>query len=348
MLPEWAPNWHPLIVHFPLALLVVAVGADSVALMKRRWTWLRPMVLALYVAGAVSAIATYFTGTWAADSVGALPAAAESVLSTHADWGWWTMWFFGVYAIARVGAWRIGVARDRRGGEGAFFAVALVGLVLLWQAGEHGAQLVYRHGVGVALAANESESAAPAPTGFQRTRTGWTWQPASAVAWTKQVQWMGNPSSSLKTKMVPMTEEGGQALQLRLAEGPLLFVVPDTLGSVQVTVRIHTEAFDGAVMLVHHVQGDQTYDFLALSEGRIQIGRMNRGTRSVLDEALVEASGWLTLRVTGDGTHFRGYLGDQVVVHAHGEALAPGPVGIRLDGQGRLKLRHLRAQEIAE
>ena len=34
-LPEWAPNVHPIIVHFPIALLVIA------------WEWLADVALAL-------------------------------------------------------------------------------------------------------------------------------------------------------------------------------------------------------------------------------------------------------------------------------------------------------------
>lgn len=347
LLPEWAPNWHPLIVHFPLALLFVAALADAAALVLRRSSWLRPASLALYVAGAVCAIATYFTGTWAADSIGAVTAAAESVLTEHADWGWWTMWFFGVYAIVRLIAWRMMGERKNRMVESAFFVVALAGLVVLWQTGEHGAQLVYRHGVGVQAAADpEAEAARSTEPGLTRTPDGWMWQPTSAVAWTKRVQWMGNPSSSLKTKMVPLGGDAGQALQLRLAQGPLMFVVPDTLGNAQTTAELNLENFDGAVMLVHHVQNDQTYDFLAVEDSTMQIGRMQQGKRKVLDEASFEAADWLTIRVTGDGTHFRGYVGGQMIVHAHADALAPGPVGMRLEGQGRVLIRRVQARAL--
>ena len=38
MLPEWLPNVHPLVVHFPIALLIVALVADVVAVMWRRQT----------------------------------------------------------------------------------------------------------------------------------------------------------------------------------------------------------------------------------------------------------------------------------------------------------------------
>lgn len=36
LVPEWAPNVHPLIVHFPIALLFAAVLVDAAALAVRR------------------------------------------------------------------------------------------------------------------------------------------------------------------------------------------------------------------------------------------------------------------------------------------------------------------------
>ncbi|MCS3710001.1 putative membrane protein, partial [Salinibacter ruber] len=47
LIPDWAPNIHPMIVHFPIALIVGALGADIFSLVLRRWEWLRPATVAL-------------------------------------------------------------------------------------------------------------------------------------------------------------------------------------------------------------------------------------------------------------------------------------------------------------
>ncbi len=37
LIPEWMSNVHPLIVHFPVALLVIAVLADFLSLILKRY-----------------------------------------------------------------------------------------------------------------------------------------------------------------------------------------------------------------------------------------------------------------------------------------------------------------------
>jgi uncharacterized membrane protein len=351
MLPEWAPNLHPMIVHFPLALLFVAVGVDLLAFVVRRWTWLRPAAIGLYVLGGASAVITYFTGTWAADSV-RIAAEAEPLLSEHANLGWWTMWFFGLYALIRLGAVLYEPTRDRTVVHGILCAVALVGLYLPWEAGEHGAQLVYAYGVGVQAAPPAAEQRqqmqSAEEAGFMTTDRGWTWTPRTPAAWTQRTQWMGSPTGELRTQLVD-TEQGTRVLSLRMEQaGDLMFVVPDTLGNVQVEAVVDLTAFEGTVMLVHHVQDAQNYDFLALRGDTLQLGRVQQGASSVLDEGAFDASGWITVRATSDGDHFRGYINGEMVADGYTDPLAPGRVGMRLDGQGPVRLQRLQARRIEE
>jgi len=340
LVPDWAPNIHPMIVHFPIALLGAAIAADVLALALRRWDWLKPATVALYVVGGASAVLTYFTGTWAAEAV-AVPAAAEPVLSEHANLGWWTMWFFGVYALVRLGAHLWPAAQDRVSVHFGLLLIALGGGYLLYETGEHGAEMVFRHGVGVQRADAEPVSVEP---GLTIGETGWQWQPQSDTVWASRVTWLDGRPSDVETTL-DTTDAGRVALALQ-PNVPVTFVVPDTLGAVQVTAELSRDGFDGTVSLLHHVQGPQAYDFLAVDGATLRQGRVVDGERSTFATGTAQGGGWRRIRAVGDGTHFRGYVDGEMVGHGHGDAAAPGPVGLRLEGTGRVLLRGLSAEAL--
>ncbi|PQJ35952.1 hypothetical protein BSZ35_16280 [Salinibacter sp. 10B] len=346
LIPEWAPNLHPMLVHFPIALLLGAIGADVMALGLRRWAvqrplnWLRPATVALYVAGAVSAVVTYFTGSWAADAV-SVPAAAEATLSEHANLGWWTMWFFGIYALVRLGAHLWPKTRERVSVHVVLLLVALGGGYLLYETGEHGAEMVYRYGVGVQQAEAESASVEP---GLTIGENGWQWQPQSDTAWTSRMTWLEGRPTDVQASL-DTTNAGRVVLALR-PTAPVTFVVPDTLGAVQFSAEMNLDGFEGTASLLHHVQGAQSYDFLTVDGSTLQQGRMTDGTRSTFATSTVDGGGWRTIRAVGDGTHFRGYVDGEMMVHGHGDAAEPGSVGLRLEGTGTVRILRLAAESL--
>ena len=84
LLPEWVPNAHPLIVHFPIALIFVAATADGLALWTGpRWRTGREVATGLYGATALSAVVSYYSGTWAIDTVTIATPEAAQTLSTR-------------------------------------------------------------------------------------------------------------------------------------------------------------------------------------------------------------------------------------------------------------------------
>lgn len=340
LIPEWAPNVHPLVLHLPLALLPAAVIADLVSLLIRRWDWLRPAAVALYVVGGASAVLTYVTGTWAADSV-SVSAEAQSVLTDHADLGWWTMTFFGIYALVRLGIDLWPTIRTRRLVQLPLFLVALGGLVLLYQTGDRGAEMVFRYGVGVQSVAAEEMDVQP---GLTVGEEGWQWQPQSEQAWVEKMDWLEGRPESVQAQLD--TLGSGQVSLALTPKAPILFVVPDTIGAVQVAAELNLDEFEGTVELVYNLRDDQAYDFLAASGTTVQQGRVTGGKVTVFDEASIDVRGWQMLRAVGEGTHFRGYLGEQLVTHPHEEEAAPGRVGLRLEGTGTLRIRSLRAQAL--
>ena len=142
------PNIHPLLVHFPIALLVTAVVADVVALVARGHLLLRHLATGLYVAGTVMLVASYFTGQSAAETV-RMPGMAHAVLNEHWTWALRTTVYFGGVALGRLCL--IPTPRVWRGRLSQALVVAgVLGLGLLVQTAELGGLMVYTHGVGVA------------------------------------------------------------------------------------------------------------------------------------------------------------------------------------------------------
>jgi uncharacterized membrane protein len=147
LVPDWAPNIHPLLVHFPIALLITAVGLDVAGWVRRRNRPLRQAATLLYVLGTGAAVAAYFTGRAASQAIW-LPGMAHAVVKEHWDWAFRTVWFFAIVTGLRLVLLR---PTRRDPGHVIVAALALAGLLgigLLLETGDRGGRLVYRHGVG--------------------------------------------------------------------------------------------------------------------------------------------------------------------------------------------------------
>jgi uncharacterized membrane protein len=148
LLPDWAPNIHPLLVHFPIALLSAAAAVDIVGCGFRRNKPIRQSATLLYVLGTGGAIAAYVTGRAASHSAW-FPGMAQAVLRQHWDWALRTVWFFAIVTVARL----VFLRPRRDPGPAIVAAFALVGVVgigLLLETGDRGGRLVYQLGVGTA------------------------------------------------------------------------------------------------------------------------------------------------------------------------------------------------------
>ena len=149
LVPGWAPNIHPLLVHFPIALLYAAIAVDLVGLVCRCNQPLRQAATLLYVLGTAGALAAYLTGR-AASQVVWLPGMSEPVLKEHWDWAWRTVWFFPIATAVRLALLRPGRREPTAPLVAALALVGLVGIGLLLATGDRGGRLVYQHSVGIA------------------------------------------------------------------------------------------------------------------------------------------------------------------------------------------------------
>ena len=144
-LPDWAPNIHPMLVHFPIAFFILAVFLDLLHLQYKK-DWIRNLSIALFIFAAFAGIVTYLSGRQAVDSV-SVPLSAELTASYHADWALYTLAYFIAYALVRAFLfWK--KMDNKRIVAIILFLAGLAGSVLLAKTADLGGKLVYKYGVG--------------------------------------------------------------------------------------------------------------------------------------------------------------------------------------------------------
>ncbi len=342
LIPDWAPNLHPMIIHFPIALVSLAVLLDLGSLFLKSQSWLRPSALSLYTFGALGALAAYFSGREAADSVN-IPSQAYTAISEHADWGLYTLIFLSLYILIRLLLIKKPFANSA-GGNGLFFILGAIGFFFVFQTGERGGRLVFEFGLGVKAAAPAPR--ADIPSGFQPGVNGsWSWQASENAA-----------ADFLKNFTFPEGES--EALTFTAEENTLVISVDkDTsayilaggpLTDIELSVRVNLDEFNGRFLLLHHFRSTGDYDFFAVDGDGSRLGRVNEGALVFFDESDSPVKGWSTLKAVGSKGHFRGYIGDKLVNHGHGSEMAPGKAGIFFMGSGKIRIQSVQAQALSE
>jgi len=147
LIPSWAPNLHPLVIHFPIVLVIAAAVVDLVDVAFERSVWLKAATTTLYVTAALSLVVAYATGLQAASTV-LVPGMAYPVISAHRQWALITMAYCIVVATLRLLVLRGTNGRSRRR-RIALLGIGLVAVVLIQQTAERGARLVYEYGTGI-------------------------------------------------------------------------------------------------------------------------------------------------------------------------------------------------------
>ena len=350
-LPEWMPNIHPLIIHFPIVLLLLVVLVHLTALVIWKVQWLRTVTLLASIIGFLSIIVTYLSGRQAADSV-TLPTVAINTLSKHSDLALWTLIYFGVLTALHLGI-KFLKAYDKKSISITLFVLGLLGFGLIILTADLGGQLVYKYGVGV-----KSESQVEidgdevlesiSSTGFVMDEDGsWQLLPSKKInsVFSRDLIWLDGTSGDVDVQFKTL-EENEQVIELNITDKAILFIAGDNLASIQGEIEINLCNFSGSVALVHHLQDSINYDYFSINDNQFKLGRVKNGADETISEKSAAHDCWVNLRVVGDGRHFRGYLNDELLLHGHAKDFPPGVNGLRIDGSGIIYMKKLKVQSL--
>ena len=139
--------YHPQFVHFTIALLFVGVVLRIVSLIGRP-AWIAPAATTMIAAGTLAAVLAAQSGVAAHGPVERIPGARQAVVE-HEEWGERTRNIFLVVIAIEAVAVLLYRSPRRRLALMASAVVGVVGLGSLYEAAEHGGELVYAYGGGV-------------------------------------------------------------------------------------------------------------------------------------------------------------------------------------------------------
>lgn len=148
-LPEfWRTEvWHPLSVHLPIGLLIMATIFKLISLIAKRLVWEEGGSILLYI-GTVGAWVSVYTGTLA-DATVTRSLCDPTVLEAHENAAYTMAWIFTIAAIADIINWLKLFPIKKLFLKISIALLLLTGSSFLLYVGHLGASLVYQQGAGV-------------------------------------------------------------------------------------------------------------------------------------------------------------------------------------------------------
>jgi uncharacterized membrane protein len=347
------PNLHPAVIHFPVALVSVALLLEltSLVAVRQRW-WLDRAAALVSVLAAAGASVAYLSGRQAEDGLLNVPATAQALLAQHANWALWTLVVLVALALAKLGMMAV-ERRGRRpvnaGVRAAMVGGAVLGQLVLFQAADRGGALVYRHGLAVSVPAPPdvpASSAAPGASAegpearlLRLAGGGLRWTPLTSdtAALGTVLRGAGGVTPSGVKAIAGGVD--GMGLALTVAD-PVVLVLPGEFSDVVVDAEVDLAGFAGEVGLVHHVvDGSRFAVFSVATSGGAVLQTVAGGSATKLDAAAAEiASATVRLTSTVARGHLKGTVNGKTVVHGHAAAGPPGGVGLYLAGRGEVRV----------
>ncbi len=136
---------HPMIVHFPIALLIVGFIAEFINVAFKK-EFFGKAGLYLLILGTLGVIAAYISGNIAGDGL-TEAGALKNAIETHEEAAVVSLWLMIIASVLRIAFVLI------KKYEGAFKWIALLlffaGVLSIARTGYYGGELVFKHAAGV-------------------------------------------------------------------------------------------------------------------------------------------------------------------------------------------------------
>uniref|UniRef100_UPI0040472D7D hypothetical protein n=1 Tax=Roseivirga sp. TaxID=1964215 RepID=UPI0040472D7D len=147
-----------------------------------------------------------------------------------------------------------------------------------------------------------------------------------------------------------LTKNGSDNVLELTADGTTTaFVFHKSYGNIGMIASLDASKFKGTLRLIHHAQNTDNYEFVAINGNHMKLGRIVNGKETIFNESDFDsASGWLNLRVSAAGTHFKGYINDKTITHGHGDKMKNGFLGVMLEGTGILQIKSIELAELED
>lgn len=145
---EFLAELHPLIVHFPIASLILYSLFEITGILIKREFVLK-MAYVLLVIGIVTAVGAVLTGNQAAEAAVIYNAEWDNVIDKHEDYATITLWYFFAILVFRT---YLTVKKKFSGiYKYVFIPLVVLGIFLIYETGVYGSKLVYEHGIGTKI-----------------------------------------------------------------------------------------------------------------------------------------------------------------------------------------------------
>ncbi|MBD0777041.1 DUF2231 domain-containing protein [Maribacter sp. ANRC-HE7] len=142
-----SPHIHAMVIHFPIALILVGFFSEIIALISKK-QFFKDTSFYLLLLGALGAIVAYISGSYAGD--GMTDGILQKPMELHEEAATITLWLAIITALFRVSLYYFKFERTWSKWVGIILFTALVGSVA--RTGYLGGQLVFQHGAGIELA----------------------------------------------------------------------------------------------------------------------------------------------------------------------------------------------------